>query len=183
MPGRGAPGIHVQVSPGPDGTLDVIEQVRFLGASTGLQIALPAVIGVVGNVQPKGATIAGLEVFADGHLLPQQAGSLATGGRLLLPNAPLRVELRYRLVGAAVRSTPSHPGRALVLLPPITSDDSLSKLPEVVEISGPRVRNLVCPALPPTDQLCGRRTSTGWRTVPLPSRATAVLAQLDLSPS
>jgi hypothetical protein len=173
----------VQVSPRADGTLDVIEEVRFLGASTGLQIALPAVAGVVAKARPKGPVIVGLEVFADGRRLEQQADSLVTGGRLLLPSAPLKVELRYRLVGVATRSAPSGPGRALVLLPPIAADDSLSKLPVVVEIAGPRVRNLVCPALPSTDQLCGRKTSTGWRTVPLPSRATAVLAQLDLSPS
>ena len=100
---------------------------------------------------------------------------------MLLPNAPLAVELRYRLLGAATVSTPSTPGRALVLLPPIAADDRLKKLPVVVEVTGTGVRNLVCPGLPADDQLCGRASSSGWRTVALPPRATAVLAQLDLT--
>ena len=180
-PGRTDPGIHVQVSPREDGTLDVVEQIRFLGASTGLQVALPEVKGVVPGALPTGTRITDLEVLSDGHRLPQQAGSLSTGGRVLLPNAPLVVELRYRLVGAATVSRPSTRGRALVLLPPIAADDSLKRLPIVVEVSGTGVRNLVCPGLDADDQLCGRKVGSGWRTIFLPPHTTAVLAQLDLT--
>lgn len=180
-PGRTDPGIHVQVAPRADGTLDVVEQIRFLGASTGLEVALPEVKGVVPGALPTGTRITDLEVLSDGHRLPQQAASLSTGGRVLLPNAPLVVELRYRLEGAATVSTPSTPGRALVLLPPIAADDSLKRLPIVVEVSGAGVRNLICPGLDADDQLCGRKTGSGWRTTFLPPHATAVLAQLDLT--
>lgn len=180
-PGRADPGVHVQVAPREDGTLDVVEQIRFLGAATGLRVALPETKGVVTGALPRATRITGLEVLADGHRLPQQAGSLSTGGRVLLPNAPLSVELRYQLVGAATVSTPSTPGRALVLLPPIADDDSLSRLPVVVEVGGKGVRNLVCPGLAVDDQLCGRQGSGGWRTVFLAPRATAGLAQLDLT--
>ena len=180
-PGRADPGIHVQVAPREDGTLDVVEQVRFLGAATGLRVALPETKGLVTGALPRATRITGLEVRADGHRLPQQSGSLSTGGRVLLPNAPLSVELRYRLAGAAILSTPSTPGRALVLLPPIADDDSLSKLPVVIEVSGKGVRNLVCPGLAADAQLCGRHASSAWRTVFLPLGATAVLAQLDLT--
>lgn len=180
-PGRGDPGVHVQVTPREDGTLDVVEEIRFLGASTGLQVALPEVNGLRTDARPRAPRITDLEVLADGHLLPKQEGSIGTGGRVLLPNAPLAVELHYTLTGAATMSARSTPGRALVLLPPIAADDSLKKLPVVVEVSGSGVRNLVCPGLAPDDQLCGRQTATGWRTVFLSTRATAVLAQLDLS--
>jgi hypothetical protein len=179
-PGRTDPGIHVQVTPRPDGTLDVVEQIRFLGSSTGLQVALPEAKGVVAGALPTGTRITALEVLSDGHRLPQQA-AISTGGRVLLPNAPLSVELRYRLEGAATVSTPSTPGRALVLLPPIAVDDSLKRLPVVVEVSGAGVRNLVCPGLDADDQLCGRKAGSGWRTTFLPLHATAVLAQLDLT--
>ncbi|SDP64889.1 hypothetical protein SAMN04489867_3290 [Pedococcus dokdonensis] len=180
-PGRTEPGVHVQVTPRPDGTLEVVEQIRFLGASTGLQVDLPVLKGVVSGARPPDVRIADLEVLSDGQRLPQQTDSIATGGRVLLPNAPLSVELRYRLTGAATVSKPSTPGRALVVLPPIATDDSLSKLPVVVEVEGAGVRNVVCPGLATRDQLCGRRTKSGWRTITLQPDATAVLAQLDLS--
>ncbi len=169
------------MTPRDDGSLDVLEQIRFLGASTGLRIALPEVKGAVAGALPPGPRITDLEVLADGNPLPEQADSLSAGGRVLLPDAPLAVELRYRLVGAATVSTPSAPGRALALLPPIAADDSLSTLPVVVEVDGPGVRNLVCPGLTTDDQLCGREGLSGWRTVSLPPRVTAVLAQLDLT--
>ena len=180
-PGRVDPGVHVQVTPRADGTLDVVEQIRFLGAATGLRVALPEQKGVLPGALPRATRISGLEVLADGRLLPLEAKSLSAGGRVLLPNAPLSVELRYRLAGAATLSTPSTPGRALVLLPPIADDDSLSRLPVVIEVSGKGVRNLFCPGLAADAQLCGRQESSTWRTVFLPPRATAVLAQLDLT--
>ena len=180
-PGRTGPGVHVQVTPRDDGSLNVLEQIRFPGASTGLQIALPEVKGAVAGALPQGTRITELEVLADGNRLPEQAGSLSTGGRVLLPNAPLVVELRYRLSGATTVSSPSAPGRALALLPPIAADDRLSSLPVVVEVDGPGVRNLVCPGLATYDQLCGRQGPSGWRTVILPPRVTAVLAQVDLA--
>jgi hypothetical protein len=180
VPGLTAPGVHVHAVPRIDGDLDVVERVRFLGSSTGLELAPPSMVGVMPSALPLGVRIDDLHVYADGRPVDAPRDSLTTGGRLLLPTAPLAVELRYRLVGTAIKSTPSTPGRALVILPPIAADDSLSRLPVVVEISGKNVRNLVCPGLAPPDQLCGRQTSTGWRTVSLPPRVTAVLAQLDL---
>lgn len=180
-PGRTGPGIHVQVTPRDDGSLDVLEQIRFPESATGLQIALPEVKGAVAGALPPGPRITELEVLAHGTPLPEQADSLSTGGRVLLPDAPLAVELRYRLTGAATVSAPSTRGRALVLLPPIAADDSLSTLPLVVEVAGPGVRNLVCPGLATNDQLCGRQGAFGWRTVSLPPRVTAVLAQVDLT--
>lgn len=180
LPGLTASGVHVQAVPRNDGNLDVVERVRFLGSSTGLGLALPSMVGVRRSALPLGVRIDDLQVYADGRPVDAPRDSLTTGGRLLLPSAPLAVELRYRLVGAVIESTPSTPGRALLILPPIASDDSLSRLPVVVEVIGTNVRNLVCPGLAPSDQLCGRQTPTGWRTISLPPRVTAVLAQLDL---
>jgi hypothetical protein len=179
-PGLGVPGVHVQVDPQPNGDLEVVERVRFLGAATGLDLSLPAVDGVVRTALPLGMRISGLQASADGARVEQSSDSLSYGGRLLLPSAPLAVELRYRLTGATTRSTPSTPGRAIVLLPPITADERLRGLPVVVEVTGTGVHNLLCPGLPAANQLCGRQSSGGWRTVPLGSRTTAVLAQLDL---
>lgn len=88
-PGRTGPGIHVRVTPRDDGSLDVLEQIRFPGASTGLQVALPEVRGAVAAALPPAPRITDLVVVADGNRLPEQAGSLSTGGRVLLPDAPL----------------------------------------------------------------------------------------------
>ena len=180
VPGLTAPGIHVEATPAASGDVDVVENVVFTGGATALELTLPAVTGVSEAARPDAVRITDLRVTGDGVAVDTGSASLARGGRLLLPKAPRAVELRYRLVGVVMVSRPSTPGRALVLLPPITTGDDLRRLPVVVEVRGALVRNLVCPGLAAGDQLCGRQEGERWKTVPLGSGSTAVLAQLDL---
>jgi hypothetical protein len=69
-------------------------------------------------------------------------------------------ELRYRLGGATVRSTPSAAGRALAAIGPLTAgvDDDL---PVLIVIAGDSVLGLNCPLLPFSEQACGNRLPTG----------------------
>ncbi|MEO5981818.1 MAG: hypothetical protein ABIQ13_05830 [Pedococcus sp.] len=180
VPGLTAPGVQVEAVPAASGDVDVVENVVFSGSATDLELTLPRVTGVSATARPKEVRITDLRVTADGAPVDTSTLSLARGGRLPLSNAVRAVELRYRLVGVVMVSRPSTAGRALVLLPPISAGAHLRSLPVVVEVRGTRVRNLVCPGLAARDQLCGRQDGEQWRTVPLESGATAVLAQLDL---
>jgi hypothetical protein len=69
----------------------------------------------------------------------------------------------------------------LILLPPVTRPDpALGDPAVVVEVIGGTVRNLVCPDLPVSDQLCGRQRGTVWSTTTLPLSRSSVVAQMDL---
>ena len=95
----------------------------------------------------------------------------ADGERIELPAPATDITMRYRLEGGADRSQPAPVGRVLVLLPPVTrSDPALGDPAVVVEVIGGTVRNLVCPDLPVSDQLCGRQRGAVWSTTNLPAQ-------------
>ncbi len=179
-PGLSEPGALVQVVPGADGSLEVLERVRFANGATELAIAPPVTKGVNARSLPRGISIADLQVTADQAVVDTGFRGLTRAQTVELPSGTRFVVMRYRLTGATVRSLPSTPGRALTVLPPITSPATLGSMPFVVEVSGVEVSNLLCPGLSPEDQLCGRNWSKGWYSVPQPAGRTAVLAQLVL---
>ena len=89
--------------------------------------------------------------------------------------------MRYRLQGEADRSQPAPVGRVLIALPPITvADTQIGDPVVVVEVLGGNVRNLVCPDLPVSDQLCGRQNGRVWSTTTIPLSRSLVVAQVDL---
>ena len=88
--------------------------------------------------------------------------------------------MRYRVEGSTDRSQPAPVGRALVLLPRHPLRPRCRRPSVVVEVIGGTVRNLVCPDLPVSDQLCGRQRGAVWSTTPLPLSRASVVAQMDL---
>ena len=180
-PGLTEPGIHVVAQPAADGSLEVMERVRLATPVSTLLIAPP---------RPRGTGSAGANPAVTDF--QAQAGGLVVtdaptsplpvdGERIELPAPATDITMRYRLEGGADRSQPAPVGRVLLLLPPVTrSDPALGDPAVVVEVVGGTVRNLVCPDLPVTDQLCGRQRGAIWSTTSLPLSRSSVVAQMDL---
>jgi hypothetical protein len=179
-PGQTEPGALVRATPAADGSLEVVERVRFADPVTELSIGPPLTKGVMAKSVPAGVEIADLQVQADDAIVDIGVRSLASARTLELPAEASTVIMRYRLTGATVRSIPSTPGRALTVLPPITRPATLGSTPFVIEVSGAQVTNVLCPGLPTAAQLCGRTWARGWYLSPQQPGRTAVLAQLTL---
>lgn len=179
-PGLTTPGVLVQVFPDATGDLEVVERVMFAETSSILTLAPPVTTGMTKAAVPQKVRVVELQVSADGSVVSTGPTGLTRSTRLALPEGTHTVEMRYRVQGAAVRSIPSTPGRALVLLPPISTGSELRDLPAVVEVQRGEVRNMQCPGLPAGEQLCGRASEGRWYAVKRVPADTALLAQLDL---
>ncbi|MEO6412319.1 MAG: hypothetical protein ABIO48_06985 [Pedococcus sp.] len=179
-PGQTEPGALVRATPSADGSLEVVERVRFADPVTELSLGPPLTKGVMAKSIPTGVVIADLQVQADDAIVDIGVRSLATARTVELSAEASTVIMRYRLTGATVRSIPSTPGRALAVLPPITQPATLGSTPFVIEVSGAQVTNVLCPGLPTAAQLCGRTWARGWYLSPQQPGRTAVLAQLTL---
>jgi hypothetical protein len=91
-----------------------------------------------------------------------------------------RIELRYQLAGATVRSMPSKPGRALAGLAPLTSGYS-PRLPVNIAVPGFSVHNLQCPSLQLERQPCATGSPPHLRVnYSLPRKDATIIVQLDL---
>jgi hypothetical protein len=180
-PGRTEPGIHVVAAPGVDGTLEVVERVKLGTPVSALLLAPPRPLG--GGAAGANPMITGFQAQAGGLVVTDSPASPlpTTGERIELPAPATDITMRYRLEGGTDRSQPAPVGRVLVLLSPITrSDPAVGDPPAVVEVIGGTVRNLVCPDLPVSDQLCGRQRGAVWSTTPMPLSRASVVAQMDL---
>jgi hypothetical protein len=188
-PGITAPGTDVTVALGSDqtaNTIDVYEQVIFpapgLDALPLSQPSLTSLLGDVANLKPQ---VSDIQVELDGQVaraVPAGDGAWVAvppqGGRFT------KARLRYSVSEAVARSTPSLPGRALVLVTPLTGSETLRDgLPLSVRFSSPAIQGVSCPTAPLTDQLCAAHDGDTW-TARLPSSATSaiVLAQVNLNP-
>lgn len=179
-PGLTEPGVLVRAEPDAQGDVEVTERVRLIVPVTELTIAPPAApaTGAGAGLAPR---LASLQVTADDLVVTvPKGGVISSPLRLELPLAASTLSLRYRLLGAVERSAPAPPGRALVLMPPVSAGSLPGTLPVVVEVSGARVRNLYCPRLPVAEQLCGRAGADRWHTPVLTPKTATVLAQVDL---
>ncbi len=180
-PGLTEPGIHVVAQPAVDGSLEVLERLKLATPVSTLLIAPP---------RPRGTASAGTTPVISGF--QAQAGGLvvtdaptsplpADGERIELPAPATDITMRYRLEGGADRSHPAPVGRGRVRPPPVTrSAPGRGDPAVVVEVIGGTVRNLVCPDLPVSDQLCGRQRGAVWSTTNLPLSRSSVVAQMDL---
>lgn len=179
-PGLTTPGIYVLVQPDAAGNLEVVERLRFAVGVTSLRLAPPKPTEAKGleGVKP---VIVGLQAAAGDAPAPAPwTGPVRSAVTLPLPTAVTKIDLRYRLEAATVRSQPSTLGRGLAALPPIAAV-GLGSVPVVIEVVGSGVRNIVCPQLQAEDQLCGRHTGQVWTTTALTARQSSVIAQLDLA--
>jgi hypothetical protein len=179
-PGQTEPGVLVRATPAADGSLEVLERVRFADPVTELSLAPPSTKGVAAKSRPTHVEVTDLQIQADDAIVDIGARGLTKARRVELPAETGTVVMRYRLTGGTVRSVPSTPGRALAVLPPITTAATLGSIPFVIEVSGAQVTNVLCPGLPTAAQLCGRTWTRGWYLPPQRPGRTAVLAQLTL---
>jgi hypothetical protein len=180
-PGLTEPGIHVVAQTASDGSLEVLERIRLSAPVSGLSIALPQATG--SGVTGATPSISGFQAQANGEVVTDvPASPLPAGGdRLTFPGPATDISMRYRLEGGADRSQPAPVGRVLIVLPPITAaDPQLGDLGVVVEVVGGNIRNLVCPNLPVSDQLCGRQNGRVWSTTTIPLSRSLSVAQVDL---
>jgi hypothetical protein len=175
-PGVTTVGVHLAAEPYAIGDLEVAEQVRFALPVRTLTLSPPSGLAEAdaGDEEPQ-VTQLQVEINGQPVALPRTS-MVQIPMRIELDEPTTEVTLRYRLVAAAVRSSPAPAGRVLVRLAPLTSDAS----PVLVDLVGEGVRNLVCPDLPAKDQVCGSQRGNVWTAGPLPAEIAAVVAQLDL---
>jgi hypothetical protein len=180
-PGLSEPGIHVLTQTAADGSLEVLERIKLSAPVSGLSVALPQATG--SGLSGATPSITGFQAQANGGIVTDVPVSpLPPGGdRLDFPGPATDISMRYRLEGGADRSQPAPVGRVLIVLPPITAaDPQLGDPGVVVEVVGGNIRNLVCPKLPVSDQLCGRQNGPVWSTTTIPLSRSLVVAQVDL---
>src|SRR4029079_15482653 len=105
-----------------------------------------------------------LQVSADGELVsvPEKSRVVTAASMLQLPRATQTLVLRYRVETRSWRSLPGPPGRALVVMPPISTLPANAAPPVVIEVTGGTVHNLLCPALDRKHQLCGHADGATW---------------------
>lgn len=167
-PGLTAPGINLVATPNSDGSFEVSETVYFRTPRTKVTLAAP-------SISAGGMTFTGRKPRADLVQLtsggqPVLAGPVTSAKTVSLPMATDRIELRYLLMGASVRSIPSVTGRALGLISPLAASNDRG-LPVRMEIAGPSVRNLICPK-----QAMSQRQCAGKGEVGVPPRMSAANA-------
>jgi len=180
-PGLTEPGIHVLAQTAADGSLEVLERIKLSAPVSGFSVVLPQATG--SGVAGATPSITGFQAQANDAIVTDMPVSPLPPGcdRLDFPGPATDISMRYRLEGGAGRSQPAPVGRVLIVLPPITAaDPQLGDPGVVVEVVGGNIRNLVCPKLPVSDQLCGRQNGPVWSTTTIPLSRSLVVAQLDL---
>ena len=125
-----------------------------------------------------------LRITADGTGTTAPSTVTTQATTVPLPTLASALTLRYRLVGATVRSTPSAPGRALTSLGAIASSTEAG-LPLSLSLTprGSVILNVTCPGLAPSGAAtCATEKSGRWRTTtPLRAIEGYALAQVDLA--
>ena len=158
-PGVTEPGILLIAAPAADGSFDVFEQVRPAGPVSVVTLR-PAPVDQAGG-QFGSASAAATEVQLSAGDQSVVVPGATVDAAVELPVAAVdQFELRYRLGGVTVRSTPSAAGRALAAIGPLTGGVD-EDLPVLIVVSGDSVLGLNCPLLPFSEQACGNRLPTG----------------------
>jgi len=164
------------VAIGEDGDVHVVVDLHFSAPVDQLTLRVPVEAWAGGEFEPVVDGIAldvgGEQVSVEEPLTAGQRSSVA------LPSDAVEVRLEYDATGTFVASTPSSPGRGLVLLTPLTVQEreTLSQ----VEVLDDRVLNLGCVG---TGELsaCATRDGDTWIATPV-ADADQVIAQVDLDP-
>ena len=177
---RSAPGIRLDATPRSDGTFDVVETITLRIPTDRLIFAAPSAPlagAAFAASRPRANSVV---LRAGGLLVPMRPAEVGTRRVVLLDSPVDRIELRYRLTGAIIRSVPSKADRALGLLAPLAAglDGSLP-----TNLTVARARNLFCPLLSSTQQRCAAEDPHGMTSLPgLAADDATVLVQLDLPP-
>lgn len=177
-PGITSPGIRLVAMPNTDGTFEVSESVFFRSPRSTVNLAAPSSKWGGPTFVRKAPRADMVQLSAQDQ--PVLAGAVSVYAKpVKLRMATNKIELRYVLAGATVRSIPSVAGRALGLLAPLAATTDRT-LPVRIEVVGPSVRNLICPRRAPNVQQCAG-TGANLGVAPLMSAALAVvIVQYDL---
>jgi hypothetical protein len=172
------------VQPDALGAVEIVEEVRLDAPVPTLVLGPPRQPqgdGALAGLRPR---IVDLQVSVDGAVTQVPGGGVITAPqRLALPPSARSVTMRYRVLGSVARSVPATPGRALVLLSPLSAGGLAPTLPVVVDVDGStagEVLNLVCPDLEERAQVCGLAAGSHRYTPALTAGKATVVAQLNL---
>jgi hypothetical protein len=180
-PGLTEPGILLIATPAPDGTFDMLERIQ-LSRPVSVLTLRPAPVARAGR-QFAAASAAATQVRVSAGSQPVVVPGATIAASTDLPvTAVDQFELRYRLTGVTVRSTPSTAGRALAAIGPLTGGVD-EDLPVLFIVTGGTVLGLACPLLPLEQQACGSRVQTGTsveRSLPWRLALTSVQFNLPL---
>lgn len=179
-PGQDQPGVWITAVPARDGSFSVTEIVVLPQAATAITLHPPKLDGANSAFDKVFPQVDRISITADGHDVDVPDGQLEQRSAYPLTRESARIELRYRLAKATVKSTPSREGRAQAAIAPIISDVP-EELPVSVTVTGYSVLNLDCPNLQLADQACARGSAPNFQIdQDLPWEHALVVAQLNL---
>jgi len=171
-PAAAAPGGRIHVALDAIGNIRVTVDVTWARHPESLSMSVP--LESAYGLDPHVAI--GL-IEAGGVLVPPKV-TLTAGQMAEIPLGAgvTRTRLEYAGTGTYVATTPSAPGRGLVLLTPLRVSDPGVDLR--LDVSDDRILNLACRSASRT-RACGTRTGSTW-TVPDLEAGEDVVAQVDL---
>lgn len=180
-PGVDAPGTLLRAALADQEFLDVSETYRSPRPVTGLTLALPDVRIAGSQVAEASPSISGVQVRADGQIVPVATGTVTEPVRVVLTTPATTIEVRYVLEGAVVRTPLSKPCRAIAALGPALRVDSGAATPVAFVFADEDIVGLSCPALGATGYACAQG-QPGALTVEEPLRRgeAVVLLQINL---
>ncbi len=165
-----------------DGAVETSSTVVFEQPVSSMTITVPGAntAWLAGDFHP---TVAHLLLTAGGAPLAGVTDRLSAGGSAVvqLPAGTTAVDMTYRATGVVIRTTPSIPTRALVLVNPL-GVSARSSLSASVHVVGARILNLGCSGPNIAAAACGAPTADGWQVKNSAGAGeVAVVAQVDLS--
>ena len=195
LPGIGAPpagpGLAMTVHVGPAGDLVVNERLVWTPtkASEPLAVSMPNRISGPGVPTGKHASprVTGLQAAYDGQVVMPKADPPGQRWTITAPTSTPGahiLELRYRVTGVAVPSTPGPPGRATVVIDPLLQ--TAADVPAWLAVIGPAggvIHGVNCPHAAPERVVCADERSGGWLIVASRARTgdlRVVTVQADL---
>jgi hypothetical protein len=180
-PGRTQPGILLVASPLPDGSFDVAELVLLSTPTSTVRLGPPR-LAQAGSSFSRAKPIASHVQVSAGDQPVRVPDSRVTKRVDLALTTPARsIELRYRLSGITVRSTPSQAGRALTAIGPLV-EGVPKTLPVAMLVRGSTVHNIACPMIRSLrEQACSTGRSPNLRVKGnLPVSDAVIVVQFDL---
>ena len=141
-----------------DGTLHTLQTFTFRRPLSRLDLSLPQRRGPAAKFTPRLTSL-----VTHGADVRRGPDSIASGADAILRFAQpvARVVLEYDVSHAVVRSRPSAPERALILLTPLVVLQALTE-PARVEVDSVKVLNVGCVRGSGELAGCGTHTSAGW---------------------
>ena len=195
LPGIGAPpagaGLAITVHVQPAGDLVVDERLAWAPAkaSAPLAVSMPSRISGPGVPTGKHASphVTGLQAAYDGQVVVAKADPPGQRWTITAPTSTPGahvLQVRYRLTGVAVPSTPGPPGQATVVIDPLLL--SAAVVPAWLAVIGPAggvIHGVNCPLAAPERVVCADERSSGWVIVATRARSgdlRVVTVQADL---